>query len=434
MNPTDIRITEARAQFHEVVLDQPFAISGRPITHFTVAEVTLTGQDRGGTRAQGVGYSMLSVPWAWPRAEVDVPSRDEALRTLVRQFTDSLSDGGWGDAIQLWRPLYARLDQALADLAQQLGCGPVPRLAGMLALGAVDNALHDVWGQVAGRSVYTMYTADHLAQDLSWIDPQLTGVYPGDYLGEVRGELPIQHVLGGGDPIRAEQAGSGVRSLAEWLRADGSWHLKLKVEGDPQADAEPTVQPYQVARSHLPTVSLSIDPNEGYRTVEDLERMLDLVEQAAPGIMADVTYLEQPFPRTMTPDAQGLTRLSEWVPVLMDEGYSRLTQLPELRRQGWSGVVIKASKGQSAAMLTYAFARAHGLHVAVQDLTHVGQAVVHSAGLVSALELSWPHLEFNSRQYSAGANAELAERLPDLAQVRGGVVQVPGERTGLYGR
>src|SRR5690625_3417370 len=101
MNPTDIRITEAQAQFHEVVLDQPFAISGRPITHFTVAKVTLTAQDRGGTRAQGVGYSMLSVPWAWPQAEVDVPSRDQALRTLVRQFTDSLPGGGWGAAIQL---------------------------------------------------------------------------------------------------------------------------------------------------------------------------------------------------------------------------------------------------------------------------------------------------------------------------------------------
>lgn len=432
MTATDIRIIDAHTQFHEVVLDQPFAISGRPITHFSAAQVTLTAESRDGARAQGTGYSMLSVPWSWPRAEVDVSVRDEVLRDLVREFAQQVPSAGWGDPVQIWRQLYARLDHDLERASARAGCGPVPRLAGMLALGVVDNALHDVWGQAAGRSVYSMYTEDFLSEDLSWIGADLTGAYPGDYLSSARTELPVQHVLGGGDGIDAGQTGPETKSLAEWLSTEGIWHLKLKVEGEPEADARRVVQAYRVAAVEHGNVALSIDPNEGYHSVADLEAMLDAVGRAEPAALADLTYLEQPFPRTLTPDAQALARLSQRVPVVMDEGFTQLSQLPELREQGWTGVVIKASKGQSAAMLTYAFAKARGLDVVVQDLTHVGRSLVHSAGLVAALELSWPHLEYNSRQYAPGANADLAAELPDLARVRDGLVQVPSGGIGLY--
>lgn len=432
MNPTDIRITDARVQFHEVVLDQPFAISGRPITHFSAAQVTLTAESRDGSRAEGTGYSMLSVPWAWPRAEVDIPARDEVLRDLVRGFAQDLLSAGWGDPFQIWRQLYDRLDHELEQASARAGCGPVPRLAGMLTLGVVDNALHDVWGRAAGRSVYSMYTEDFLGEDLSWIGTDLAGVYPGDYLGTARTAVPVQHVLGGGDAIHADEAGPGAKSLAEWLSTEGIWHLKLKVEGEPDGDARRVVQAYRIAAGQHGTVALSIDPNEGYHSVADLEQMLDAVARDEPAALADLTYLEQPFPRTSTPDAQAVARLSQRVPVVMDEGFTQLSQLPQLREQGWTGVVIKASKGQSAAMLTYAFAKARGLQVVVQDLTHVGRALVHSAGLVAALELSWPHLEYNSRQYTPGANADLAAELPDLARVRQGLVQVPSGGTGLY--
>src|SRR5690625_5374952 len=69
-------------------------------------------------------------------------------------------------------------------------------------------------------------------------------------------------------------------------------------------------------------------------------------------------------------------------------------------------------------MVTNAVARHLGLKIAVQDLTTVGPALAHSISLASALEPDWPHLEYNSRQYAAAANDDLAAQAPDLVQVR----------------
>ena len=108
--------------------------------------------------------------------------------------------------------------------------------------------------------------------------------------------------------------------------------------------------------------------------------------------------------------------------MLLDEGYSRLEQLLDLAEQGWSGVVIKAVKGQSHAMVTYAAARHLGLKIAIQDLTTVGAALEHSLGLAASVQASWPQVEYNSRQYAPGANAELAARRPEAVIVQDGHV------------
>lgn len=84
----------------------------------------------------------------------------------------------------------------------------------------------------------------------------------------------------------------------------------------------------------------------------------------------------------------------------MDGGYSRVDQLVGLREQGWSGVVIKAVKVRSHAMVTDAVARALGYRTAILDLTTVGKALEHSISLAVAVQVSWPPVENNSRQFA----------------------------------
>lgn len=198
--PSDIRALRAEVSFVEVELEPPFVISGRPLTHLTSPKVRLTVETGGGVRACGVGAGMLSVPWAWPHSPVELSVRDRVLRSLVRTFVGQLlSLGQCADPFALWRPLYERLDETLAAAARVAGLDEIPRLAGLLALGAVDNALHDAWGQAAARSSYSMCTAEFM-DDLGWLSPQMGGVRPGDRLGPARTEIPIQHALGVGDP------------------------------------------------------------------------------------------------------------------------------------------------------------------------------------------------------------------------------------------
>lgn len=433
MRPTDIRARDASVVFREVRLAQPFVISGRPIDVFTVAEVTLEVETRDGRRAHGHGQSVLSVPWAWPHGPAPVTERDRVLRDLVRRYAEEALHAPAADPVETWRLLTDGLDGVLATAAGPTG-GAVPRLAGLLAVGAVDNALHDAWGRAAGRSSLAMADAEHLSTDLSWLDAELRGAYPADGLRQPARRLGVQHVVGVGDPLTPREVGDGT-DLTTWLRRERPPYLKVKVVGaDPAADAERVVAVHDVAARHLERVTIAVDPNEGCPTPDVALQLLEEIAQRSPATARAVDYLEQPVPRSSSPVPVAMRGLAGRVPTVLDEGFDRLTQLLDLADQGWSGVVLKASKGQTPALVAAAVARRRGLWCVVQDLTASSWALAHSARLVAELPLTRRHLEFNSRQYAPGSNVEFSRTYPELVTVEDGAVRLPaGDGTGLYG-
>lgn len=427
---SDVRVVAAQARFHDVALEPPFVISGRPMTHVTAVTVHLQVRSRDGSTAEGTGAGMLSVPWSWPASALDLGTRDAVMRELVRRLAAQSVTPADGDPLTLWSPLYEQLDDLLEQQARAAGAGIIPRLAGLLALGPVDNALHDAWSRAAGLPLASMYTAAHLREDLRRHGELGRGLYPADTLRPPRTALPIQHALGVGDPLTAEAAGPGERDLEDWIRAEGVHHLKLKLTGDTRADLERLRAVHHVAAPLRPDLRLSLDPNESY-TLPALAELLDTLAREDPTLLARIDYLEQPIGRDEEPDPAELRALSARLPVLLDEGYSRISQLTSLAEQGWSGVVIKAAKGQSHAMISQALARAAGLRIAVQDLTAVDLALEHSLALAAVLPVSWPAIECNSRQYAPGANSELAARRPEAVAVRDGQVSWQPGGTGL---
>jgi L-alanine-DL-glutamate epimerase-like enolase superfamily enzyme len=417
---TDIAVRRAAVEYRRVELDHPFTISGRTISWFTLAVVDVFVTDRRGRPAYGRGASVLSVPWSWPDPDLDLERRDAAMRGLTRHFADGAVGGEPADPIAIWRRLHATVPATL------------PRLAALLCLGAVDNALHDAWARAANRPAHELYTKDHLADELgAYTDATLAGRYPGDFLTSPRRRLPVQHVVGVTDPL---QDGDGPqRPLVVWLARDGVRHLKVKVQGsDPDADARRIAEVYRTALACAGDVSLAVDPNEGYREPAMLGEMLDRLRATAPAAFAALSYVEQPFPRGDRADADDVRRASRGKPLLADESLDDPMLVPQLAAAGWSGVVVKAGKGQSAALLTHAYARAHDLFVTVQDLTAVDAALAHSARLASILDLSAPQFEYNSRQYAPRGNRDLAARWPDLVAVRGGSVTLPDPLPGIY--
>lgn len=423
MPSTDVRVQHTRAAFTEVRLDPPFVISGRSMTSYTLAMVEATVTNRAGGTATGTGYSVLSVPWAWPSTTVDLDRRDTAMRRCVQGFAAHAEELGPDDPVQLWRNLESVVPSVARAAAEQVdGVPEMPRLAATLALGAVDNAIHDAWSRAASRPAFSMYNREFLSQDLRWLDPALTGRYPGDFHEQPRQALPVQHVVGVGDPVEAGDAAQ--RPLRDWLRADGVRHLKVKVRGaDPREDAERLMRIAAVADDEVGEYHLAVDPNEAYDDAATTAELLARVREIAPPVAARLRYFEQPTPRglDLEPDVIAGTA----VPVIIDEGYTDHRQLPHLRAAGWSGVAIKASKGQSSALVTHSYARAHDLFVTVQDLTCVENAFAHSARLVAGLPLSSSHLEYNSRQYVPDANAGIRAHHPDLVTVTDGHVRHP---------
>lgn len=427
MRSTDIRVVDTGVTFHDVLLDHPLRLAGATVDRFTVTEVTAVVEDRAGRMAEGVGAGVLSVPWSWPRSGLSWEERDAAMRVLTSRFAGAAIGGEHAGPLDHANALHGA------------GVDDVPALAVALAMAGVDNALHDAWARAAMRPASELYAHEH----------------PGLHFGPPRTRLPIQHVVGVGDPLdrpddrpldrpqagtQAGTHGNGpthaddVPSLREWIELEGIAHVKVKLIGrDPREDAARVADVHRVLRDHTNApISLSLDPNEGYESAAAVLEMLDALRADAPDAYTAVAYLEQPIPRDAPPDPEGLRALGARVPVIADEGLAGDSDLATLAEHGWSGLVVKAAKGQSLALTSYAHARAHGLFVVVQDLTAVGPALAHSARLAATLDLSWPAFEYNSRQYAPKANRRMAEGRPELVTVRDGHIVVGPPRVGLY--
>lgn len=463
MHPTDVRILDTTVAFHDVPLDHPLRLATATVDRFTLAVVTAVVEDRAGVIAEGVGASVLSVPWSWPRSDSPWEVRDTAMRDLTAAFATAATGRPHADplahATALHHPYphghgdprghgdpHGRADpHGPGDLhgrADPRRGGAVPALAVALARGGVDNAVHDAWARAAGRPAAELYTAKYLRDDL------------GLRLGPPRTHLPVQHVVGVGDPL--EESGE-VLSLHEWVRLEGIRHVKVKLSGrDPDEDAKRVAAVHRVLRQSAAETgdrgsarggslaggpaasrgdkdfSLSLDPNEGYESAAGVVAMLEALRRDAPEAYAAVAYLEQPVPRDAPPDPEGMRALGRHKPVLADEGFADQHDLDDLVEHGWSGLVVKAAKGQSLALRAYAHARRNGLYVVVQDLTAVDHALAHSARLAATLDLDWPAFEYNSRQYAPAANRALAVHRPDLVAVRDGNIVVGPPQTGLY--
>jgi hypothetical protein len=101
--------------------------------------------------------------------------------------------------------------------------------------------------------------------------------------------------------------------------------------------------------------------------------------------------------------------------------------------QGWSGLAVKTCKGQSSSLLAYCWAKAHGYHVTLQDLTNPGRALVHSANLCAHLALTVDSFECNSRQYMPHARPQEQAAYPAYFRAVEGALCIPTESSlGLY--
>src|SRR6185295_3005029 len=90
--------------------------------------------------------------------------------------------------------------------------------------------------------------------------------------------------------------------------------------------------------------------------------------------------IEQPTARDLEKDkANVMHEASRLRPVVLDEGLTDLEALLRARAMGYTGVALKACKGQTQAVLMAAAARKYGLFITVQDLTCPGASLIHSA-------------------------------------------------------
>jgi hypothetical protein len=92
---------------------------------------------------------------------------------------------------------------------------------------------------------------------------------------------------------------------------------------------------------------------------------------------------------------------------------------------GYTGVALKACKGQSQTVLLAAAAQKYKMFRCVQDLTCPGAALVDSAGIAAHVP-GVTALEANAREYVPAANRGWEKKFPGIFQVKDGYLYTTG--------
>jgi L-alanine-DL-glutamate epimerase-like enolase superfamily enzyme len=272
----------------------------------------------------------------------------ESARAYVEDHADVLGDDPWA------------LDEVMERLA--------PRE--FAARAAIDAALHDLCGKLAGVPVWRMLGLRRAGPPTSWT------VWLGDPDDMAR---------------RAEQAASRFR------------RLKLKLGGRDGLDVERV----RAVRA-VTDVPLQVDVNE-YWTLEEALAYLPEME---------IEYCEQPLPAG-DPDGLALKRRSP-VPIFVDEDCHTLADVAACAERA-HGINIKLAKsgGIREAMRMAHAARALGLGVMLGCMVESGLSIAAGAQIASVCD----HVDLDG-------NLLLAEDpWPGVEFVDG--VQLPSDQPGL---
>jgi hypothetical protein len=146
----------------------------------------------------------------------------------------------------------------------------------------------------------------------------------------------------------------------------------------------------------------------------------------APAAFTLVQYIEQPTARDLAANRQNtMFEAARLRPVVIDESLTGLDALLLAREMGYTGVALKACKGQSDSLLLAAAAQKYKMFRCVQDLTCPGAALVHSVGIAAHVPGA-SALEANAREYVPAANQGWEKRFPGIFVVKDGYMSTQG--------
>lgn len=403
-----------------------FGFGAASIGALTFAQVCVRVATQDGREAEGWGAIFYSHPWAWPGGDISHEDKDAQMRALLASAGDALiASNACGHPLDH----FLHLDALLGALpGSSLGTSELamPRLAALVSLSPLDAAIHDAYGRLHGISAYAALGPEHVGWDLARVlGPDFAGRYVTDFLRtEPVATLPIAHTVGAMDPLTVEERGANrYPALSEWIADDGVVNFKVKLKGRDLAwDIARLVNVHRVAQSVVgddTPVRLFADLNEQGPSLAYLTALLDGLPDE---VFAALVSLEQPSSRDLGTDAIDLHTISARVPVILDEGLTRLSDIDRALELGWNGIALKTCKTQSLMVLALAKATTLGMTVSVQDLTNPGIALVHSAGLAARLPEIAP-LESNQRQYFPETSVLEASRFPEIFSVHEGVIR-----------
>jgi L-alanine-DL-glutamate epimerase-like enolase superfamily enzyme len=440
--PTDIGTVEVTHQYEDFKYRAPYQFGGRSVDSVTVLNVNCRVRTGDGKEAWGFGSMTLGNAWAFPAASQDVGLG--AMKALADELSPLIADcRETGHPVDLFRVLEAQYLRAAEAVSKERTLPvPIPKLCTLVVASAFDAAIHDAYGKAFGVSCYETYGPSFMTRDLSHdLGPDFKGEYLDRYVpAKPRATTPVFHSVGASDPLEASDVRTRIddglpNTLEEWIPRDGLSRFKIKLNGgNLQADIDRILRIDRIVNRVLPPRKVTdwkylLDFNEGCPNVDYLLECLRRVREGTPTGFDRILYIEQPTARDLKKDrANVMHEASRLRPVVIDESLTDLDALLLAREMGYTGVALKACKGQSHAMLMAAAAQKFGMFLCVQDLTCPGASLIHSAGIAARVPGN-AGIEANARQFVPSANQPWEARFPGLFTIHDGVMNT-GQLTG----
>ncbi len=442
--PADIRVERISHSYEEFRYRAPYKFGGRSVDRATILNVACEVRTRDGRAARGRAAMPLGNVWSFPSKVMPYETTLGAMKALAERIEMITSGcGEYGHPVELnalLEPSYLRAaDQVSAELNL---ASPVPKLCTLVTASPFDAAIHDAYGKAHGLNCYSTYGPAFMNRDLShYLGREFRGEFADRYIHQnPLPRIPMFHSVGAGDPITdtdvAHRLNDGLpETLSEWIVYNGLTRIKIKLNGeDLRVDLERVVAIDRVTaeteqKRGVREWFYCLDFNENCPNVAFvLEFLRKLKERTADGFER-ILYLEQPTARDLKKDRSNVMHEAARLrPVVIDESLTDLESLLLAREMGYTGIALKACKGQSQAILMAAAGQKYKMFLCVQDLTCPGAALLHSAGLAAHVP-GVSGIEANARQYVPAANKPWESKFPGIFIVRDGTLE-----TGLLTR
>jgi L-alanine-DL-glutamate epimerase-like enolase superfamily enzyme len=434
--PNRVSVEDISFEFEDYRYRTPMKFGGNVVERVTLLNVRCVIRGSNGRTAQGFGSMPLGNVWSFPALPYDVTlGAMKALAARIASITrDSRIQGHPIDINTALEPEYLKAASEVSS--QQKLAIPIPKLCTLVTFSPFDASIHDAYGKLHGVSSYHTYGRDFLSRDLGeYLTPEFRGESLDQYiLRTPKPRMPLYHLAGALDPVTnsdiRQRLGDGLpETLPEWIRYNGITHIKIKLNGsDLKWDVYRVVAIDRVASETQQARKVSkwfysLDFNEQCPNVSYLISFLHQLKESAPACFARIQYVEQPTKRDLKADrANVMHAAAKLVPVVIDESLVDLESLQLAREMGYSGVALKACKGQSQALLMAAAGQKYKMFLCVQDLTCPGASLIHSAGLAARVP-GVAAIEANARQYVPAANEKWVRKFPGIFDVHGGFLE-----------
>lgn len=364
------------------------------------AEVRVDGET-----ATGVAAGNLAPKWFAKDPDQTAAEDVAALRESVEHACEAATEVEGETAFDYWRALHER--------QREWGEDSHPALVWNLGVTFLERAVIDAVCRVRGTTFGAAVRDGSLGTDPGAVYDDLDGVEPAEHLpAEPAREVAVRHTVGFDDPLVAadgERPGDGLPwTLAEIVETHGVEYFKVKLCGDPEADAERLRRVAAVVGKRVDEPRFTVDANESYESVADLRATWAAIERenALDSVEAGLLFVEQPFPREWALSENVGEALAAWEgpPVVIDESDSRPRDAGRALERGYAGTSYKACKGVFKGIVNACLVGERGGLLSAEDLTTVGPVdLCQDLAVVATLGVD--HVERNGHHFLRGLAA-----------------------------